>query len=261
MAATLYREIKGKGKPLVLLHGWGMHGGVWGSFADQLARDFELHIVDLPGYGFSREMAGDYSLSAYRAELETLLASFDEAVTLAGWSLGGLLALDFLQPDIREVDKVIFIASTPCFTRKTDWQCAMDETVFDNFASELQQDYKKTLKRFLALQTRGSEMAKEELKCLNKNLFARGEPAITALRQGLEILKTADLRRKHINTPALIIAGEKDTLVPAEAAAAFAAMFDSVTTKMIPGAGHAPFLSHTEQCITSIKRFIHEQEQ
>ena len=258
MAASLYREIKGKGQPLVLLHGWGMHGGVWGSFADQLAQEFELHLVDLPGYGFSRDMESDYSLPAYRAELERLLASFDEAVTLTGWSLGGLLALDFLQQDNSKVDKVIFIASTPCFTRKTDWQCAMDETVFDNFASELQQDYRKTLKRFLALQTRGSEMAKEELKCMNKNLFARGEPEITALKQGLEILKTADLRRNHINTPALIIAGEKDTLVPLKAAGEYTAMFDTARIEMIKGAGHAPFLSHTGQCVESIKHFIHE---
>ncbi len=258
MAATLYREIKGKGQPLILLHGWGMHGGVWGSFAEQLAQDFELHIVDLPGYGFSREMESNYSLAAYRAELETLLASFDEAVTLIGWSLGGLLSLDLVRQQNKRVTKVIFIASTPCFTRKPDWQCAMDETVFDNFASELQQDYKKTLKRFLALQTRGSEMAKEDLRCLNKNLFARGEANINALQQGLQILKTVDLRHHPFDTDAMVIAGEKDTLVPLKATGEFAAMFPSARKEIIKGAGHAPFISHVEQCVETIKQFIHE---
>jgi pimeloyl-ACP methyl ester carboxylesterase len=33
----------------VLIHGWGMHGGIWGDVVVRLAEQFEVHVVDLPG--------------------------------------------------------------------------------------------------------------------------------------------------------------------------------------------------------------------
>ena len=82
--ADLHIEICGQGAPLVLLHGWGMHGGVWAGVADELARHHQLHVVDLPGYG------GSAALTPYT--LETLAARLIDALPphfdVCGWSLG-----------------------------------------------------------------------------------------------------------------------------------------------------------------------------
>ncbi len=51
---SLHVETTGSGDPLLLVHGWGMHGGVWGDVAQKLAADFQVHCVDLPGYGYAR---------------------------------------------------------------------------------------------------------------------------------------------------------------------------------------------------------------
>ena len=51
---SLHVEVTGQGKPLVMLHGWGMHGGIWGDTVRRLAQDFEVHNVDLPGHGASQ---------------------------------------------------------------------------------------------------------------------------------------------------------------------------------------------------------------
>ena len=53
MTAPLHVETFGSGPDLVLLHGWGMHGGVWGDFALRLAERYRVHVIDLPGHGFS----------------------------------------------------------------------------------------------------------------------------------------------------------------------------------------------------------------
>lgn len=98
----------------------------------------------------------------------------------------------------------------------------MEQSVFDDFSTDLKLDYKKTLKRFLSLQTRGSELAREELRELNSQLLARGEPNIDALESGLKILSNTDLRDKEINNiPIMIIFGDKDTLVPNSVATEF----------------------------------------
>ncbi|MEO8342292.1 MAG: alpha/beta fold hydrolase, partial [Gallionella sp.] len=45
------------GAPLLLIHGWGMHGGMWGGVAEKLAQHFPVLAVDLPGHGQSAAMA------------------------------------------------------------------------------------------------------------------------------------------------------------------------------------------------------------
>ena len=47
----LYVEQMGQGPDLVMVHGWGMSGAVFDSVARELAQNFCVHLVDLPGYG------------------------------------------------------------------------------------------------------------------------------------------------------------------------------------------------------------------
>ncbi|MBU1777958.1 MAG: alpha/beta fold hydrolase, partial [Gammaproteobacteria bacterium] len=53
---SLHVESIGSGEPLLLIHGWGMHGGVWTDVAQKLSEDFQVLSVDLPGYGYSRDV-------------------------------------------------------------------------------------------------------------------------------------------------------------------------------------------------------------
>ena len=72
---------------------------------------------------------------------------------------------------------------------------------------------------FLALQARGSENERELLAGLRERLFSRGEPELSALRGGLDILRDADLRAvlPGITRPVLAIAGQRDKLTPPQA--------------------------------------------
>ena len=51
----IWWQTKGQGNVhLVLLHGWGLNAEVWRCVSEELASQFTLHLVDLPGYGRSR---------------------------------------------------------------------------------------------------------------------------------------------------------------------------------------------------------------
>ncbi|MFA6921321.1 MAG: alpha/beta fold hydrolase [Gallionella sp.] len=43
----------GDGEPLLFIHGWGMHGGMWGGVLEELAKQHRVLAVDLPGHGYS----------------------------------------------------------------------------------------------------------------------------------------------------------------------------------------------------------------
>ncbi|MDH5660744.1 MAG: alpha/beta fold hydrolase, partial [Gammaproteobacteria bacterium] len=157
MTNSLYSDVKGQGHNVVLLHGWGMHGGLWGKFEDLLSQDFTTHTIDLPGFGFSKNVKTTFTLDAITEVIESYIKELNVPVTLAGWSLGGLISLNILQRNNVDLNKIIFIATTPSFTKKKDWEYAMELSVFNDFSEDLKVDYKKTLKRFLSLQTRGSD--------------------------------------------------------------------------------------------------------
>lgn len=258
---SLHVEEYGSGEPLLLIHGWGMHGGMWGSVAERLARDFRVIEVDLPGHGRSSRIESSGSGSALDSIVDELSARFDEPLNLCGWSLGGQVALRWAQGYPQQVRRLVLVTSTPCFVRRPGWECAMAEQTLAEFAAALEQNYALTLRRFLALQVRGSEDERELLASLRNALFNRGEPELVALKSGLEILRDCDLRDAlpQIAQPALVIAGERDTLTPPDASRHLAEHMPQARLALVEGAAHAPFLSHPDRFVACIKDFLEER--
>ncbi|MDP2693586.1 MAG: alpha/beta fold hydrolase, partial [Gallionella sp.] len=126
------------------------------------------------------------------------------------------------------------------------------------FAAALQQDYAPTLRRFLALQVRGSERERELLAALRSALMSRGEPDLGALQAGLDLLHDCDLRSvlPGIHQPTLVIGGERDTLTPPQAAQYLAAQLPDARLAVIEGAAHAPFLSHPDEFVEILADFM-----
>ena len=259
MKPRLYSEVKGHGHIIVLLHGWGMHGGLWGDFNELLSNDFQTHTIDLPGFGFSENVKNDFTLDSLTKVIEEYIRNLTQPATLIGWSLGGLITQNILKRKNIELKDVVLIATTPSFTKKEGWGTAMEQEVFNAFSNDLKSDYKKTLKRFLSLQTRGSDLARDDLRKLNETLMERGEPNINALESGLDILRETDLRTKIKNEiSTLLILGEKDTLVPVSVNKEFEKIFPNLDKLILEKAGHAPFISKPETCAEKIKNFINE---
>ncbi|HZW26469.1 MAG TPA: pimeloyl-ACP methyl ester esterase BioH [Gallionella sp.] len=256
---ALHVEESGSGEPLLLIHGWGMHGGMWADVVARLARDFRVLSVDLPGHGHSgmRNAEGG-SLDEIVDELSE---RFGEPLNLCGWSLGGQVALRWAQRHPQQVRRLVLVTSTPCFVRRPGWECAMAEQTLAEFAAALEQNYALTLRRFLALQVRGSKDERELLAELRNALFSRGEPELAALQSGLDILRDCDLREvlPQIVQPALVIAGERDTLTPPDASRHLAERMPQARLALVEGAAHAPFLSHLDRFVACIKDFLEER--
>lgn len=255
-SGKVHVEVVGSGPNLVLIHGWGMHGGVWDGVKEGLARHFRLHLVDLPGYGESPPLALAGLENMARAVADALPGSFH----LCGWSLGGLVAqeLALLFPD--RVARLILTGATPCFAVRADWTCAVERDVLREFAVALESDYESTLRRFLALQVRGDDAARPVLKRLRDLLFARGKPDAEALRAGLHILLETDLRTRLTGwqKPTLLLQGERDLLTPPEAVRWAAGQNEMAHARIVPGAAHAVFLSHPDLFVESITGFLHD---
>jgi malonyl-CoA O-methyltransferase len=255
MSAPLHVEIRGAGPDLVLLHGWALHGGMWGPWIDVLARRARLHLIDLPGHGRSSWPAGTSTL---RELARAVSPHVPNGAAVLGWSLGGMVALELARSRPGDLAALVLVATTPCFLAREDWPAGMNPNVLDGFAAGLAGDYRRTLSNFLALQTWGDENATQALRSLRANLDAHGEPDPQALVAGLGILRTADLREHlaAIAVPSLVIAGEHDRITPVAAGRELATRLPSARFVELPKAGHAPFLSHPDAVLQEVEDFL-----
>lgn len=255
--STLHVEVWGHGPALVLVHGWGMHGGIWTSLVPLLTPHFTIHALDLPGHGDSRAL----SLPAdVERVAEQLLSQFPRPAIWLGWSLGGIIALAAARRAPAQVARLVLIGSTPKFAQSPDWVHGMAPTTLHEFAGGLGRDYRATLLRFLSLQLGGGDDGRKQLRELRGTLFARGEPAGEALRAGLAILEHTDLRAavQEVQAPTLLIHGGRDRLVPAGASEYLAAHLPNARLLRLEGEGHAPFLSRAAQVARAVTEFARE---
>lgn len=242
-------------QPLVLVHGWGMNAAVWSGLGDLAGR--KPHPLELPGHGqmpyapHHRDL-GDWAVAC--------LARAPEKAVWMGWSLGGMVALQAALMAPQRVSALVLLNSTPRFVQAADWSCAMPEATLTQFHDALLADPAATLERFLALQVKGSEDARETLRLLKGELAERPVPDPAALAVGLDLLREEDLRGPlpDIQCPTLWLFGERDTLVPAAAAERIEIQMPDARTAIIPGAAHAPFLSHSHQTKAAIADFLAE---
>ncbi|WP_213437649.1 MULTISPECIES: pimeloyl-ACP methyl ester esterase BioH [Lysobacteraceae] len=240
----MHIDVIGHGPPLVLLHGWAMHGGVFAPLVARLQDRFTLHVVDLPGHGLSRTC--DVPLA-----LEPCVDAITRHVPRApwcGWSLGGLVALHAAATRPDAVPALSMLCASPRFVRGEDWRYGVSAEIFRDFADGLRSDYRATLDRFVALEAFGSDHAKDEIRALRDELFSRGEPSAHVLADGLHLLETTDLRDTlpTLRVPSLWLAGRRDRLVDPRAMRDAAALAPASTVHVIEHAGHAPFLTHAD---------------
>lgn len=254
MPSKLHVEITGHGPPLVLLHGWAMHGGVFAPLVARLRDRFTLHVVDLPGHGHSRDCTTPLDLDAC---VDAVAAAVPRA-PWCGWSLGGLIALHAAATRPAAVPALAMLCASPRFVRGEDWRFGVSPEIFRDFASGLRTDYRATLDRFVALEAFGSDHAKDEIRALRDELFARGEPAAQVLADGLQLLETADLRAvlPALAGPSLWLAGRRDRLVDPRAMREAAALALDATVHVVEHAGHAPFLTHADDVAAQLDAFL-----
>jgi pimeloyl-[acyl-carrier protein] methyl ester esterase len=236
---------------LVLVHGWGLAGAVWHALLPHLRAFADVTVIERAGYGGSAGVSPDH-------EVEALLAVAPEQAVYVGWSLGFALIAELALRHPQRVQALVAVAVNPCFVKRSDWFCAMPETVFEQFQQQVALDTTSTLKRFVALQCHGSASQKQDIRTLNYVLMTEPQPAAEVLQHGLQQLAEQDLRPvlAQLTCPLLWVLGNRDALVP------FAVGADltdgNITVATIPFAAHVPHISHPELTAGHIRAFIQE---
>ena len=110
----LYYTEKGKGRVVVLLHGFLENHTLWDATEAKLAESYRVIRMDLPGHGNSGNLGYTHSMEDMAGAVKAVLYSLQiRRSVMVGHSMGGYTALAFAELFPKELRGIILLHSTP----------------------------------------------------------------------------------------------------------------------------------------------------
>lgn len=252
-----YHEI-GTGRPVVFLHGWAMSSRVW-RFQHQLDAGSRLIFLDQRGHGQSSS-AESYTLQDFADDLVSFFDRLElRDAVLVCWSMGVQIALQAF-PELRSrLAGMVLVAGTARFTTADDYPHGQPAVEVKGLGLRLRRDYQKTMGDFFKGMFVEGEMDKAQYQRIVHEIVMGGRsPQPDIARESLQILSVADLREglPQVDRPVLLLHGEQDGICPASASAFMAERLPRAELKVMPGCGHAPFMTRPEAFNELLREFL-----
>jgi malonyl-ACP O-methyltransferase BioC/pimeloyl-ACP methyl ester esterase len=258
----LFFEDVGSGPTLLFVHGWAMSGRVWRYQQKQFTETHRVITLDLRGHGTSSVPATGPTIDDCAADIETLLKRLDlKQVTLIAWSMGVLATLRAF-PAIRDrVAGLVFVGGTPRFTTGDGFPHGLPPDEVRGMALRLKRQYGRTMEEFFREMFAKEEVDSERYRQIVQDIVKGGQlPETRVALRSLESLAAADLRPSlaAVDRPVLLIHGEEDRICLPEASRYMAEQLPGARMELLPGIGHAPFLSRPDLFNSLLGMFLGE---
>ncbi len=262
----LYYKDWGKGRPVVLLHGWPLTGDTFDDAAIALAdQGYRAIIPDRRGFGRSAQPWDGYDYDTFADDVAAILddAGIKEPVAMVGFSMGGGEVARFQTKYPGRTNAAVLISAVVPYMLKTDDNPnGVPQSIFDDMTAGMKKDrehfFTGFFKDFFGVGALSSPVSEEVLRNSWRQAMMAGlRPTLAAA----QAFATTDFRPdlKNFTVPTLIIHGTSDKTVPIDATARESA-------RAIPGArlieydgsAHGLFAIDKERLIGDLTAFLGE---
>jgi pimeloyl-ACP methyl ester carboxylesterase len=241
---TMHFWIGGKGKPVVLLHGWPETGYAWRRVAPRLvAAGYQVIVPDLRGFGNSSRPAEGYDRMTMAEDVRRLVRDGLHLwpVLLVGHDWGGSTAAAWASAHPDEVRRLVIIEAQPRgpWSRLEPWFYAFHRA--PGLAEAMTAGRERT---YLTWFYRNFAAQPDAITPAEIDVYMRSYGSPPGMRPGFELVRAlpkdveanTEAAKHPVDVPTLAIGGERgmgsavaDNLRP---------LFTDVRGKVIPGAGH-----------------------
>jgi pimeloyl-ACP methyl ester carboxylesterase len=213
-AGCVHYDVVGQGEPLVLLHGLSGSARWWTKNVQELANHFQLYVINLLGFGSSRRQK--FVLREAADMMKQWMHGVQiESAHMMGHSMGGYIAADLAANQPELVRKIVLVDALALGMRHNLIQHTW------NLLRAL---------RFIPI----------DFWPVLTNDFLQAGPA--TLFRAFQEIRLVDLSQdlRRIKSPALIVWGQHDTVLPLELGKKLHAKLPQARFEVIAGAGHNP---------------------
>lgn len=241
-------DVWGAGRPVVLVHAWGLNGHMWN---DQLVAltgaGFQVVTIDQRGHGRSDRPSGGYDLDTMAADVIAVLDELDlRDVVLVGQSMGGAVVAHAVGGlGTPRVSRLVLSAPiTPCLTVGPDNALGLPAAAFAANRAALAANVGEWIVTNSAgYWGVGEDRWPLQTAWTQASIHATPLPVLLATN---EAITSADLRKEiaSIEIPTLVIQGDADLSAPLEVTGApSAALLADGRLEVLAGAGHGLYTS------------------
>lgn len=216
----------GKGRNVLLLHGWGDNSATFHKLSTELSGNFQTISLDLPGFGGTQKPGSEWGLSDYANFVTHFLKKIEAGNihVLVGHSNGGAISINAVSSGLIKTDKLVLVSSSGIrVPQKSLKSLAKVGKALTSPLPEFVQT--KIRKRFY--------------KSLDSEIFL-----IPHMEQTFRKIVSQDVLNDaaKITIPTLLIYGRDDKDTPPDYANKFHGVIKNSEVKIVEGAGH--FVHH-----------------
>jgi pimeloyl-ACP methyl ester carboxylesterase len=247
---SVFSSEKGTGAPMLLLHGFPFHQGLWDGYAERFSDQFRVITVDLPGFGKSPLPKTPFSIDQIA---DTLLHFAEEKkivdAAIVGHSLGGYVALSMVKKNPALFSTLTLFHSTAYADapEKKESRTKVVEFVKKNGALSFTSGFIPPL---FADQT---HPAVPKVRTIASEATADAVIGYSlAMKDREEHIKTLE----SFKNPTLFLAGKNDPGIPPESVLKQARHCQKPEIQILDGVAHMGMFEKPEETAAKIKDFL-----
>jgi len=254
MAVKLHSTLRGKGPPVVLLHGLFGSGSNLGALSRALQDSFSVYSVDLPNHGDS-DWLEDADLASTASAVAGWLSHQGLArAQFVGHSLGGKVAMQLALAQPGQVAALVVadIAPVTYPPHHDAVFAALDAVAAGQCPS-----------RQAAAELMGRHLREEQvIQFLLSNLrrddtgIYRWRFNLEGLKRGYAAVRAEPLSQRSFPGPVLFIKGGDSDYIRAEHRSHILSLFPRAAMKIMPGCGHWLHVQRPSLFNSLVKRFL-----
>jgi pimeloyl-ACP methyl ester carboxylesterase len=249
----VHYETIGRGRPVIMLHGWLESWDHWLQTMESLSRDFKAYALDFWGFGESGKQSGSFSVKDYVEMVDQFMERLGiERAPIIGHSMGGTVSLNVALDHPERVEKVAVVGSP---------------VVGDGLALILRLAARRSFAS-LIYQMPGaipisvrlfSPFLARDWKTWYK-MFERdlSRTTMESFHHSIASLRKTDLRPRlgEIKVPVVGIYGQGDRIVDPKQGAALARGTPMADIREFERSGHFPMLDEAERFYQVLREFL-----
>ncbi|HUT44378.1 MAG TPA: alpha/beta hydrolase [Desulfobacterales bacterium] len=243
----------GTGEPLVLLHGAGGGAVLWGPILDLLSKHFHVIAPDVVGYGESDKPDAPYDKVFFSTWFRSFCDSLNMGkINLLGNSQGGAIAMQFTLDNPDRVKKLILVGSAGLGA----WGISPG-AMFKMAAANIFPT-KRTVQKIAKYLVHKTDNfpGDDGIAYLLEVIRSSGGKLPFVNGKGRAVAPFSSDKLRQITNPALIIWGAEDRILPVSHGKKGHEKMPNAKLRIIPDAGHTPFIDLPEEFKDIILHFI-----